>query len=89
MTICIKNIWNKLLLSPWEARGFIDSFNSQMIGAYFDVGNILLTGYPEHWICILVRRIKHVHVKDFKRSAGTAEAFVDLLEGNVNFQTVR
>jgi L-ribulose-5-phosphate 3-epimerase len=89
VTICIENVWNKFLLSPLETRDFIDSFNSEMAGAYFDVGNVLLTGYPEHWIRILGSRIKRVHVKDFKRSVGTAEGFVDLLEGDVDFPTVK
>ena len=89
VVICIENVWNKFLLSPLEMRDFIDSFNSEMVGAYFDVGNVLLTGYPEQWIRILGKRIKCVHVKDFKRSVGTVEGFVDLLEGDVNFQTVK
>ena len=89
VAICIENVWNKFLLSPLEMRDLIDSFNSEMIGIYFDVGNVLLTGYPEQWIRILGKRIKRVHVKDFKRSAGTVEGFVDLLEGDVNFQTVK
>ena len=89
VVICIENVWNKFLLSPLEMRDFIDRFNSEMVGAYFDVGNVLLTGYPEQWIRILGKRIKCVHVKDFKRSVGTVEGFVDLLEGDVNFQTVK
>jgi len=89
VAICIENVWNKFLLSPLEMRDFIDSFNSEMVGAYFDVGNVLLTGYPEQWIRILGERIKRVHVKDFKLSVGTVEGFVDLLEGDVNFQTVK
>lgn len=89
VSICIENVWNKFLLSPLEMRDFIDSFNSQMIGAYFDVGNVLLTGYPDHWIRILGERIKRVHVKDFKLSVGTAEGFVDLLEGDVDFEAVK
>ena len=87
--ICIENVWNKFLLSPLEMRDFIDSFNSEMVGVYFDVGNVLLTGYPEQWIRILGKRIKRVHVKDFKRSEGTVKGFVDLLEGDVDFQTVK
>ena len=89
VAICVENVWNKFLLSPLEMRDFIDSFNSEMVGAYFDVGNVLLTGYPEQWIRILGKRIKRVHVKDFKLSVGTVEGFVDLLEGDVNFQTVK
>jgi L-ribulose-5-phosphate 3-epimerase len=89
VAICIENVWNKFLLSPLEMRDFIDSFDSEMVGAYFDVGNVLLTGYPEQWIRILGKRIKRVHIKDFKLSVGTVEGFVDLLEGDVNFQTVK
>jgi len=89
VAICIENVWNKFLLSPLETRDFIDSFNSEMLGAYFDVGNVLLTGYPDQWIRILGKRIKRVHAKDFKRSVGTVEGFVDLLEGDVNFQAVK
>ncbi len=89
VAICIENVWNKFLLSPLEMRDFIDSFEAEMVGAYFDVGNVLLTGYPEQWIRILGERIKRVHVKDFKLSVGTVEGFVDLLEGDVNFQAVK
>jgi len=89
VTICIENVWNKFLLSPLEMKGFIDSFNSKRVGAYFDVGNVLLTGYPDQWISILGKRIKRVHIKDFKTSVGTVEGFVDLLEGDVDFNAVK
>ncbi len=89
VAICIENVWNKFLLSPLEMRDFIDGFNSEMVGAYFDVGNVLLTGYPDQWIRILGKRIKRVHVKDFKLSVGTVAGFVDLLEGDVDFEAVK
>ncbi|OHB56439.1 MAG: hypothetical protein A2Y07_06575 [Planctomycetes bacterium GWF2_50_10] len=89
VTICIENVWNKFLLSPLEMRGFIDSFESRRVGSYFDVGNVLLTGYPDQWINILGKRIKRVHVKDFKMSVGTAAGFVDLGEGDVDFAAVK
>ena len=89
VALCIENVWNKFLLSPLEMRDFIDSFNCEAVGAYLDVGNVLLTGYPEQWLRILDHRVKRVHVKDFKRSVGTVEGFVDLLEGDVDFQTVK
>ncbi len=86
--IGVENVWNKFLLSPLEFRDFIDKFESPYIGAYFDVGNVLLTGYPEHWIKILGKRIKKVHIKDFRREAGGIKGFVDLLEGDVNWKKV-
>jgi L-ribulose-5-phosphate 3-epimerase len=89
VTLGIENVWNKFLLSPLEMRDFIDGFGSDAVGSYFDAGNVLLTGYPEHWIKILGKRIVRVHVKDFKKSVGTAEGFVDLLEGDLDFEAVR
>jgi len=48
----------------------------------------LVTGFPEHWISILGKRIRRVHVKDFRRSVGNLNGFVDLLSGDVNFPAV-
>ena len=86
--IAVENVWNRYLLSPLEMRDFIDSFNSKWIGAYFDVGNIMLYGHPEHWIKILGDRIKAVHFKDFKTEAGNVEGFVQILKGDVDFPEV-
>ncbi len=89
VSLCIENVWNKFLLSPLEMLDFINSFGSEMVGSYFDAGNVLLTGYPDQWIRILGKHIKRVHVKDFKKSIGTVEGFVDLLEGDVDFKAVK
>lgn len=89
VSLCVENVWNKFLLSPLEMRDFIDSFHSAQVGCYFDVGNVLTTGYPQHWIHILGPRVKRVHVKDFRLSVGTADGFVDLLEGDVPFPAAR
>ena len=88
VTMAIEYVWNKFLLSPLEFRAFLDQFKSRYVKAYFDVGNVLLTGYPEQWIRILGKRIKKVHFKDFKRSVGTIDGFCDLLEGDVDFKAV-
>lgn len=88
VTIGIENVWNKFLLSPLEFARFLDSFGSKSIGAYFDVGNALATGYPEHWIKILGARIKRVHFKDYRRNVGSVDGFVDLLSGDVNWPEV-
>ncbi|AQT69515.1 L-xylulose 5-phosphate 3-epimerase [Anaerohalosphaera lusitana] len=88
VTIAIENVWNKFLLSPLEMRDFIDSFDSNRVGCYFDVGNVLLTGYPDQWIKILGDRIARVHIKDYKM-VGTAEGFVDMCEGDVDFESVK
>ncbi len=85
VTIGIENVWNRFLLSPLEMRDFIDAVDSPFVGAYFDAGNVLLTGYPEHWVKILNDRIKKVHVKDFKVETGNLSGFVDLNAGDLDF----
>lgn len=86
--ICIENVWNKFLLSPLEMARFIDQFDDVRVGSYFDVGNVLATGYPEHWIRILKDRIRRVHAKDYRRAVGSVDGFVDLLSGDVNWPAV-
>ena len=88
VTICVENVWNKFLLSPLEMRAFIDAASSRAVAAYFDAGNALLTGYPEHWIAALGPRIRRVHFKDFRRAVGTVDGFCDLLSGDVDWPAV-
>ena len=88
VALAIENVWNKLLYSPTELRDFIDSFRSPWVGAYFDVGNVMAYGYPQHWIKVLGKRIKRIHLKDFKTAVGTADGFCDLLEGDVPWPAV-
>ncbi len=85
----IENVWNKFLLSPLEMARYIDEFDSPCVCAYYDVGNVLLFGYPEQWIRILGHRIQRVHVKDFKPAVGNYNGFVPLLAGDVNWTEVR
>ena len=86
--IGVENVWNRYLLSPVEMRTFIDDFGSPLVGAYFDVGNVMLYGHPEHWIQILGPRIFAVHLKDFRVAVGNLEGFVDLLSGDVDYPAV-
>ena len=88
VVIGVENVWNKFLLSPLEMRDFIDKFDSPWVQSYFDVGNVMLTGYPEQWIKILGKRIKKVHFKEFRCNVGTLDGFVDLLAGDVNWDAV-
>jgi hexulose-6-phosphate isomerase len=86
--IGIEEVWNRFLLSPLEMAQYIDEFNSPWIRAWFDVGNVLLYGYPQDWIRTLGKRISNVHLKDFKRGDGKY-AFVNLGEGDLNWPAVR
>lgn len=67
--LCIENVWNGLFYSPVELASFVRSFNSDRLGVYFDVGNVLgYHQYPPHWIEILGLLIKRVHIKDYQEN---------------------
>jgi len=88
VVIGIENVWNQFLLSPLEMRDLIDAVGSPAVAAYFDIGNVLAFGQPQHWIKILGSRIRKVHVKDYRIAAGGLAGFVDLLSGDVHFPEV-
>src|SRR6266542_5181098 len=68
VVIAIEEVWNKFLLSPLEMARYIGEFQSRWIRAWFDVGNVVLYGYPQDWIRTLGKAIVKVHLKDFKRT---------------------
>ena len=87
----IENIFfNGFLLSPAEMTDFVDGFDSQFVKVHFDTGNIMEYQFPEHWISILGKRIKNVHLKEFtkKGSDHSLEAFRPLLDGTTNWPAV-
>jgi L-ribulose-5-phosphate 3-epimerase len=88
VVIGIEEVWNKFLLSPLEMAKYIEDFQSPWIGAWFDVGNVLLYGYPQDWIHTLGKSIVKVHVKDFKRKED-GYAWVNLGDGDVDWAAVR
>lgn len=88
VAILVENIWNKFLLSPLEVRAMLDEIGSPHVGWLLDTGNLIAYGYPEQWIRILGRRIKEVHLKDYRESVGGIGGFVGLLAGDVNWPEV-
>ncbi|MCH8316746.1 MAG: sugar phosphate isomerase/epimerase [Planctomycetes bacterium] len=91
--IAIENVWNNFLLSPLEAARYIDDFDHPMLGWYFDVGNIVNYGWPEHWIHVLGKRILKLDIKEFSRKKRNDEGLwkgfgVKLLEGDCDWPAV-
>jgi len=91
--IAIENVWNNFLISPMEAARYIDEFESEMIGWYFDVGNIVRYGWPEQWIKILRDRILKLDIKEYSRKKQGEEGIwkgfdVKLGDGDCNWPAV-
>src|SRR5260370_12420809 len=88
VVIAIEEVWNRFLLSPLAMVQYIGEFHSPWVQAWFDVGNVVLYGYPQDWIRTLGKRIVKVHLKDFKRTEN-GYAWVNLGDGNVDWPAVR
>jgi hexulose-6-phosphate isomerase len=91
--VAVEEVWNKFLLSPLEFARYVDDFHSPWVKAYFDVGNVVISGYPQDWIRTLGPRIAKLHLKDFtfrqnpqikKRVAD----FVNLRDGEIDWKEV-
>lgn len=88
VSIALENVWNKFLASPLEFRDYIDSFKNPVVGAYFDVANVLRFGYPDQWIRLLGPRLKRVHFKDYRLDVDDLRGFTALLQGDVPWARV-
>jgi len=86
VVIAIEEVWNKFLLTPYDHVKYVDEFKSPWVKAYFDVGNIVMYGYPQEWIRVLGKRIAKFHLKDFKTDN---RQFVPLREGSIDWPEVR
>lgn len=93
VTIAVENVWNQFLLSPMEAARYVDEFESNAVGWYMDVGNIMTFGFPDQWIKILGKRIAMIHIKEYsmemRNSEGPGAGFrVNYLEGDNNWPAI-
>ncbi|MDX1984019.1 MAG: sugar phosphate isomerase/epimerase family protein [Bryobacteraceae bacterium] len=91
--IAVEEVWNKFLLSPLEFARYVDEFQSPWVRAYFDVGNVVLYGYPQDWIRTLGKRIVKLHLKDFsfRQDPATRKRvadFVNLGDGDIDWKAI-
>jgi len=91
--IALENVWNSFLISPVEAARFVDEINHPLLGWYFDVGNVLRYGWPEHWIEALGKHIMKLDIKEYSRKKQENEGLwkgfeVELMAGDCNWPVV-
>ncbi len=92
--LLVENVWNNFLLSPLEMARFVDELESPAVGVYFDVGNVVRLGWPQHWIRILGKRIGKLDIKEYSRTIQKNEGLfkgfgVELGEGDCDWPEVR
>ncbi len=91
--IALENVWNNFLLSPLEAARYVDELDSPWVGWYFDVGNVVRYGWPEHWIRTLGPRLLKLDVKEYSRTKRDQEGLwkgfdVEIGDGDCDWPAV-
>lgn len=92
--LLVENVWNNFLLSPLEMARYLDELDSEWVGAYFDIGNVVRFGWPEHWISALGPRVKKLDVKEYDRKKQLNEGLwkgfeAKIGDGSVDWAAVR
>ena len=92
--IAIENVWNHFIMSPMEACRYVDEFDApDAIGWHFDIGNMIVYGWPEQWARILGKRIVKLHIKEYSRNKANNEGLrkgfdVELTEGDNDWPSI-
>ncbi|MBQ5973543.1 MAG: sugar phosphate isomerase/epimerase [Oscillospiraceae bacterium] len=86
----LENVWNGYFTSPYDMVRLIDAIGHPLVGAYFDVGNVIAFSDPVRWIEVLGSRIVKIHVKGYRRAGGFNGGgdWCDLPEASVSWRAV-
>ena len=92
--ILFENVWNRMFYkhdegpeqSADEFVEYVDSFNSNWVGMYYDIGNHWKYGQPGDWIRAFGRRCVKLDVKGFSRADNK---FTDITEGDLPWKEVQ
>ncbi len=92
--VLVENVWAGFLISALDTERYIDEIDNPWFGSYFDVGNNVRWGVPEHWIQVLGRRIHKLDIKEWDAKKHSGEGLrqgfsSELGEGTINWDGVR
>ncbi len=92
--ILVENVWAGFLISPLDVERYVDEIDNPWFGSYFDVGNNVRWGVPEHWIQILGDRIGKLDIKEWDERKHAQEGLragfgSELGEGTIDWSAVR
>lgn len=92
--ILIENVWNTFLIDPLTMARYIDELDSPYVKSYFDVGNVVRWGWPQHWIEVLAERIVKIHVKEYNLEVAMNEGMrkgfeFPMGQGSISWDRVR
>ncbi len=92
--ILVENVWAGFLISALDTVRFVDEIDHPWFGSYFDVGNNVRWGVPQHWIELLGPRIGKLDIKEWDerkhRAEGLSKGFSSPIgEGTIEWDQVR
>jgi hexulose-6-phosphate isomerase len=92
--ILVENVWAGFLISALDMERYVDEVNHPWFGAYFDVGNNVRWGVPQHWIEILGDRIGKLDIKEWDEKKHSSEGLragfgSELGDGTIDWAAVR
>ncbi len=91
--ILVENVWATFLIDPVIMARYVDEFGSPFVKTYFDVGNVMRWGWPQHWIEVLGSRIGKIHVKEYSLKTAMKEGMLKgfdfpMGEGDIDWKRV-
>ncbi len=92
--ILVENVWAGFLISALDMERYVDEVNHPWFGAYYDVGNNVRWGVPQHWIQILGDRIGKLDIKEWNETKHSSEGLragfgSELGDGTIDWAGVR
>jgi hexulose-6-phosphate isomerase len=92
--ILVENVWATFLIEPLTMARYIDELGSPFVKSYFDVGNVMRWGVPQHWIEVLGQRIGKIHVKEYSLKTAMSQGMIKGFDfpmghGDIDWKRVR
>lgn len=92
--VLVENVWAGFLISALDTLRYVDEIDHPWFGSYFDVGNNVRWGVPEHWVQVLGKRIVKLDIKEWDERRHQKEGLragfgSELGDGTINWAAVR
>jgi hexulose-6-phosphate isomerase len=83
--ICPETVWNNFLTKPEQLVKYVDQFDDPIVGAYFDISNMIKYGVPPaDWIRALGKRLVKFDLKGYSKD----KEWVEIGQGDENWPEV-
>lgn len=92
--VLVENVWAGFLISALDTERYVDEIDNPWFGSYFDVGNNVRWGVPQHWIEVLGKRIHKLDIKEWDERKHQQEGLragfgSELGDGTIEWAAVR